>query len=191
MKIPLFVIAVLTVVVQAAEVKPATPEKDSWEKYQLLTSRNIFDRSRRGPRKIVKKVAESRPAVKEVVKPPVNTDTFFVLTGVVKEGDLFIAFMEDTQGKKIFKAKTGDDVGKGRIASIELGCINYLIGETTKKIIIGNNLAGGAETERPEVSGKTADTSEASGSTGSNTRKSMNPADILERMRKRRKQELK
>ncbi|MFH1731062.1 MAG: hypothetical protein ABIF82_05340 [Planctomycetota bacterium] len=160
----------------------------SWDDYRILLTRNMFARNR-----------SVRPAERPAVAKPAPRSRgahTFVLIGVTVRGDVRIAFFEDSQTGETVQTTIGRTVGAGTIVSIALDTVEYSSGGATRKISVGENLAGVAVTLSPP----TASTSPAAttapgavaGSAGAadkGTDKSAN--DILERMRKRRLDEMK
>jgi len=178
--------------------------------YSILVQRNIFDRNRRAP--VVRKPQPPRPKPAYTPPKPVDTDQYFVLRGIALEGSQFTAFFEDTRAGKILQVRPGDVVGKGRIPAINIDSAQYQRGEKLNVVLVGHTLAGsrapsaGFETPAPSPSAKTASTAipaAPSPKTSTTTQPTAAPAgtptsapasgglqDILERMRRRREQEL-
>jgi hypothetical protein len=181
-----FGFAVLVSIATAAPEQASQPEagKDSgpgWGSFRLLVERNIFLRDRasarpRGP------VARARPPV---VRDP---DDDLVLTGIVGQGEATVAFVENTRTNDIQRLWVGDTVGAGRISGITLDDIEYVRSGASAKILIGQSLGdargapGATATTRPaEAVGERPDRA---------AKPSEDTSTILERMRRRREQEL-
>ena len=122
----------------ASSVAPAAGGAASWEKYRLLTERNIFVRDRRRPS--TGRYAPRGPA------EPINTDRYLVLTGTVNYGDEFIAFFEDTRAGKTVRARVGKTIGNGTLKAISLRGVEYERSGTVTKIAIGCTLTGSLAT---------------------------------------------
>lgn len=183
----------------SAETAPA----DSWDQYRLLVQRNIFRRDRRRP-------LPRGPSPGPTMRAVRDSDRDIVLTGVGRRDGVFVAFLENTATGVTTRVPAGQAVGKGKIQAITLDGVDYERGGSLNRIEIGHALQGGRfvretiatgpgattrpggpplSTTRPATaaSGPAAQTSSAA-SGGEAT--SSDIADILERMRQRREQEL-
>lgn len=157
---------------------PASPAATapSFDDYQLILDRNMFSRerssgrSRSGP-SFTRTGPMSRPA-------PAKYDFALVLTGVVEQDGLDVAFIEDTRTGETFRVTAGTAIAGGVLKSVSMEGVEFGEGENVKKFAVGESITGvSGGTSRPSVS--------ASGPGDSSVN------DILERMRLRRLQETK
>ncbi len=188
-----------------APAPAADADKSAGTDFSILLERNIFDRNRRPP--VVRTTQPARPRPTYVPPKPVDADQYFVLRGIALEGSQFTAFFEDTRAGKILQVKPGDAVGKGRIPAVNIDSAQYQRGEKLAIIHVGHTLTGsrapaaGFETPAPSPVASTSRTapSTSSATTQPTTAPAGEPTsapasgglqDILERMRRRREQEL-
>lgn len=188
----------------------ARADKSIGADYSILVQRNIFDRNRRPP--VIRKPQPPRPKPTYTPPKPVDTDQHFVLRGIALEGSQFTAFFEDTRAGRILQVRPGDVVGKGRIPAVNIDSAQYQRGDKLTVIPVGHTLTGsrapgaGFETPAPTPAastGSTAKPTAPSQGSSATTQPTTAPAetptsapasgglqDILERMRRRREQEL-
>ena len=157
----------------------STPKRDS---FRVLVERNIFLRDRESARP----KRDSRIPQRVVVR---DGDEDLVLTGLVRQGQVAVAFVENVRNGRVQRLWAGDPVGSGRISAITLDDIEYVRNGATKKIEIGRSLGRSAATSpttaATQPAGSKSETSSITDETsGGDT------AAILERMRRRRQQEL-
>lgn len=190
-----------------APAPAADADKSVLTDFSILLERNIFDRNRRPP--VVRTPQPPRPRPVYVPPKPVDTDLYFVLRGIALEGSQFTAFFEDTRSGKILQVKPGDAVGKGRIPGVNIDSAQYQRGEKLAIIHVGHTLTGsrapaaGFETPAPSPVASTSRTAPSASTSSATTQPTTAPAgeptsapasgglqDILERMRRRREQEL-
>ncbi len=159
----------------------------SWEKYKVLLERNIFlqDRSR---------WTSSAPRSTVAAAPVYRPERYIILTGIAREGEEYIAFLEDTRSGVTSRVRADGPAAEGRIVRIELDHIEYQNDGQTVKIELGNSLGGalprGADAPESSVmTGSEGDTSVGttlpSAGAGTDDHRA-----ILERLRQRRKKEL-
>ncbi len=158
----------------------ASVEHKPWEDYEVLVRRNMFSRQR-SPRSVEGPV---RPEVVTVEAP--SPERYVLLRGVVRSGDEFIAFLEDMRTGEVIRARAGDEVVRGRVAEVTLDGVRYVREDTETEVPIGENL------EKSNVSPAAQAAGEA---TGSGEQAIVAPetgpaADLLERLRQRRQEEL-
>lgn len=193
-------IAVTALAGPSVKSDPARQE-GSWDRYRILTERNVFRRDRR-----VYREPTTRPSQSYTY----DSDSTVVLTGIARSDGQFVAFFEDTRTGAVSRVGLGEDVGKGRAVAISLDHVKYDHGGKVSRVPIGLSLAG---TERPVLVRGSSPTP-ALASTQPVGEPSSRPAgpvgpititvpartpgqptgadvdDILERMRLRREQEL-
>lgn len=129
----------------AAEEPPlkVDPRTGFRQDFGTLTERNMFvrDRSRPTTRRV-------DPPPRVVERPP---EQFYILTGVVQEGDVLRAYFEDTSRGSMLKLTVGDSIARGRISRISLEGIEYQSAAGDTSVEVGRNLQGSAIT-RPASS---------------------------------------
>ena len=154
-------------------------ETDSWDRYRVLSERNIFVRDRGGLR-------ESMPVPEQTARAidDDDSDRYLLLTATVQRGRECIAFVEDTRSGETIKVRPGDPIGKGKFVKITLDYIEYeREGNNTTRIEIGSSLVG--LTAGSPTPGASADSSRPANAADSGT------AAMVEQMRRRREQEAK
>lgn len=189
----------------AASVRTPAPagKAPSWDDYRLLVDRNIFRRDRRAARAYTPRSPASMPVA-------YDSDASIVLTGIARHDGQFVAFLEDAGAGTLRRAGVGQAAGKGRIVAITLDQIEYDRDGTVRRIGLRQSLAGtaapvavaraatllrppsaapraGAPATAPaetEPATQPARVDTPSAETDSNT------SDILERMLRRRQEEL-
>ena len=117
--------------------RPATgPSVPSYrERYSVLGEGNIFIRDRWRP--------TSRPSGREYRPPAPPAERSYLLTGIVREEEIFRAYIEDTAGGRVLRLAVGDAVAKGRIAGIDNNGITYEASGQLTWVEIGRDLSGG------------------------------------------------
>lgn len=171
----------------AAWCEPRQDAPPSWEKYKVLAERNIFLRDR-SPR------AHSTRAAAAPVYPVYPDEHYTVLTGIVRQAEVYVAFLEDTRTGVTSRARADGPVAQGRIVRITLNYVEYEKNGRTVKVDVGESLEGASPAQRsapaPSVTiGATSDSSAGTpppGGTGAEDERA-----ILERLRQRRQKELK
>ena len=183
---------------------PAIAPADSWDRYRVLAERNVFTRNRSHHAETASTAAEAPSAA---AAPEASADEqSMTLTGVVRQRDEWVAFVEDGRTSTTTRVRPGESLGAGTVASIAFGGIEYYRGADRKAIAVGQNLAGLWPTPPPAppaatpAAGPTATGATATATASAGTSTQVKPAsgttaagsaDVLERMRQRRAQELK
>ena len=165
----------LAALAAAAFAQGTKPSNPSWETYQILVTNNMFLRDRS---------AAIRPSPEMQTPPSPQKST--VLTGIVRQGQEYIAFLEDTQTHATAKVRAGEPVCQGRLTSIAMHYVDYEKDGATTRIEIGKNLEGAAADLLPLAASQatpSATVGAPSGAPGS-------AADILERLRQKRLKEI-
>jgi len=156
---------------EATEAESLAPERP-WDQYKILVERNAFSQTR------------GRKAAPTIVSaaPTPRPERYTVITGVVQQGDIFVALLEEVQGP-LMKVAPGDAVAGGKVTEITLDGIVFEKDGKTTQVSIGSSLSLG-----PAPPGTVGVAPSTGGATGSS------PKDlaisILERLRQRREQEL-
>jgi len=161
-------------VVHAGEA-PA-PDGDGWRRFEVLVERNIFSRER-GRRETVTR-SVPRP---EAAPPPERS---VVLMGIMRQGDGWIAFLEDARTGQVHKVGVGDAILEGRVAAIGMDSIQYAKGDRALTVPMGGSL------EDRSAQGTVTDVGAPSAGGEGAPALSGEPADLLERLRQRRQREL-
>lgn len=167
--------------------------------YDILNRKNIFSKNRLAPQR------EGRP---DNGRRSRRTYTP-VLIGVMREDDGFIAFIVDPESRDISGVRQGD-VLPSNAGTLKEVTLDYIItdpgnGKPPTRVLIGQNILGGAP-EYPDASADSSDNDGPTASTpapagpgrpGPQTAGPAGPApsgastdDIVERLRKRRQQQL-
>jgi hypothetical protein len=163
--------------------------------YRVLLSRSIFIRGRQqvvdpgsisdGGRRIY--VSDLNPSTTQSTQPsnvpswsPENT---LVFNGASDANGQLIAFIENISLNSIARFRVGDPIASGKVAGITLDQLDYAVGGRVTHVMLGQNLSG-VDTQVLTTQPVTATTGPAGlGSSGG-------ADDVLERLRRRRMQEL-
>ena len=169
-----------------AQDTTAAEPQDAWAKYQVILQRNIFSRQR-GP--VRQRQLGERPTT--VVIP--NPEAYFLLKGIVLEGDKFIAFLEDNRGSGVLRLREGDSVARGVVKNFTLDSIEYQLEGRAISVPLGRDLEGG---QGAVTINRLLELSATSTATGSQKGASAEPApsgdeaEILKKLMEQRKQQL-
>jgi len=118
--------------VRAAAPPVAQPAR--LEDYRVLSERNMFLRNRARP-------PSSHHA--PTAAPAADTgDGHIVLTGIIQQGEDYVAFFEDTRTGKTTLAQVGALLGRGQLVTITMDAVHYACAGNTLKIAIGSTLSG-------------------------------------------------
>jgi hypothetical protein len=185
--------AALAAPAAAAPAAAKTPAQESFDKYQVLLSNNIF----------VKDRARWRPRGPGAAGPPLTPEEATALRGVVRQGEgakaAYFVFLEDVRTQETTKMRVGDPVCAGKLVNPTLDSVDYLKNGVAKRIEVGQNLTGkeavapappqpaaedngNAPTLQPVVRG--------TGASPASTAPALSPEKILEQMRQKRLKEL-
>ncbi len=169
----------------AQNTTPVEPQ-DAWAKYQVILQRNIFSRQR-GP--VRQTQLGERPST--VVTP--NPESYFLLKGIVQEGDKFIAFLEDNRSNGVLRLREGDSVARGVVRNFSLDSIEYQLDGRTISVPLGRDLEGGQGAITINRLLELSATSAAAGGpkgTSTEPAPSGDEAEILKKLMEQRKQQL-
>lgn len=162
----------------------AEPDKPTWPRYEVVIENNIFMKSR-----VVRRPdsgADNGPQE----RPVYHVERDLLLTGISRRGDRYTAFIEDLRSNTTTRVAVGERAGEGTVTSIELDHLVFSQGEVTRRIEVGQTLAGDGKS----ASGSSAPgTSTPAGDPPTGTT-GLDPDDekaILERLRQQRMKELK
>jgi hypothetical protein len=190
----------LLIWVMTAAVTEGAEGDRSWERYQLLIKRNIFLKSRSPLRRSESSAQERRTRVSRVDEPR------FLLSGVACDNGDCVAFVENLRTNSVSKLQKGQTIAGATLTAISLDGLEYERGSRNSELSIGAVLRSqrslSAPTTRREdspqhnlvrsegVTGSPAPKSVSNQKQETKTDSSDDAASILERMRRRRTQEL-
>ena len=163
---------------------PVSGNKAAWDDYRLIVERNIFSRDRVAPSR-GDRSAYGRSA-------SAAGESGLTLTGVAVQGELRVAFIEDSRTGEMVRATVGQAIGSGVIAAVRLDGVDYRRDGTTQTINIGESLSGSSATTEPSLSASSQPAgAEAAGAEATPAKAPSSANSVEERMRLRRLQELK
>jgi hypothetical protein len=109
--------------------------------YSIITERNMFSQNRTPAR-----VRDETP--RPVVRPrEPNPESYYILRGVVRENDTFIAFLQDNREGGVLQLREGDKVARGTIKALTLDWLKYELEDNATDVAIGHNLEGEIDLE--------------------------------------------
>ncbi len=162
--------------------RPRSERGEQWAKYNLILDRNIFSRTREGPRR-----EESRD-VRPTVVP--NPESYFLLKGVVQENNQFIAFVEDKRTGTVLRLREGDTVARGLVKSLTLDGLQYQFEDKAILVSLGSDLEGGSGAITAGDLASFSSTAAPAASAAGSSAPSADEAEILKRLMEQRKQQL-
>ena len=184
----------------AAESSDSSP-LDLMQRYPNILRNNIFSRYRQPY--VEPRVEETR------VKPAApSPETYYILKGIVLEGDTFIAFVEYNNQGTPQRYTEGSDIAEGTIQSLTLDGLVYMTtgkdanSPATTPVTIGQNLLGqfvdssasqydyGYDDTYSIGTGSTASQSSTSDTQAENSATDNSTEDILKQLMERRRREL-
>ena len=129
--------AALAAGVPAAAPAPLKmPPRESFDRYQVLLTNNIFVRDR----------AYYSPKGNGPVGPPLTPEEATALRGIVRQGEgadaAYFVFLEDVRTQETTKMPIGELVCAGKLVNPTLDSVEYLKNGVAKRIEIGQNLTG-------------------------------------------------
>jgi hypothetical protein len=117
-----------------AEVK--APRQESFDRYQVLLSNNIFVRDH----------ARWAPKGPVSAGPALTPEEATALRGIVRQGEdeeaEYFVFLEDLRTQQTTEMRVGDPVCSGKLVNPTLESVDYLKNGVAKRIEIGQNLTG-------------------------------------------------
>jgi hypothetical protein len=159
---------------------PGGTRAASFSDYQLILDRNMFSRDRSSGRGRYTP-SFSRPSSPS---PGPRYDYALVLTGVIQQDGLQIAFIEDTRSGETYRVAAGTAIAGGVVKSVSMEGIEFSQDDSVRKCAVGDSITGVAG-----AASRTADSGVATGATSAPSDSATN--SVLERMRLRRLQETK
>ena len=157
--------------------------------YSLILDRNVFTRNRGRKEPDI-------PRVERNVPPPPPIQKSYVLIGISRWGEEYIAFVENNRYGDTQMYRIGNPVAEMKIKRITLDSIELEKGTKTITIQIGSDLTGGAQTspltiqeliDRAEGAGPSISASERIETSTTGT---ADTDDVLKKLMERRKKEL-
>lgn len=112
-----------------------------------------------------------------------------VFDGVTQADQHIVAFVEDRNAFKVSMVKVGDLIARGRITAIDLDTMDYYANGNVVHVLIGENLLG-TPVSMADASTGTPTTGPTTAPSGDSGAPAAGGNDILERLRRRRAQEL-
>lgn len=159
------------------------------DQYHLILDRNIFTRNRG-------KKPEA-PKVKVEAPPPPPVQKSYVLNGISRWGEEYIAFVEDMRYGGTQMYRIGSTVANMKIKNITLDSVELEKDAKTNTIQIGSNLIGEQQAsgltmqELIDISdGSSIPSTISTESTEPTETESMDTDDVLKKLLERRKKEL-
>jgi hypothetical protein len=179
------------VVAIAYAAETSTDKEDEFRsQYSVIVERNIFSRNRG-----TKTTDPGASATQARIQPPTpQLESYFVLKGIAKADDSFVAFLEDVRGGEVIRVKAQDAIARGRIVKLTLDSAAYQNDANAVDVKVGQTLEGkpgGAALtfenllEWSEMGSTAAGTQDANG-----TQKLSDDAELLRKLMERRRQEL-
>jgi len=165
---------------------PQAGRNTPWDAYSLLLTRNIFSRNR-----TVYTPRAWRPTSRPVDTRPAPA---MVLTGTAVQERGRIAFFEDPMTGETLWAVPGQAVGGGTLVAVSESSVEYRSWGARRTLLLGDSITGAPGTLAPAAGAGAMPfvATRPAGTTGPSPARSA-PAggtDILERMRRRRMQEM-
>lgn len=176
---------VLTLALGTAAVRCQEGGDDtrSWERYKVIVERNIFLPERSRP---VQRL--QAPVIERRVEPEV------FLVGIARQGDEYIAVVEDRRARTTSRYKVGEETPQGRIAAITIDHVVFEKNEGATEVNVGARLASvspaGVQAEQTVEEAGSGSSAEAADQARPSDASGGDAGSILERMRQRRQREL-
>ena len=170
-----------------AEQEPS--QQNTWDGYKVIVEKNIFSRNRwQQAERTARQGGATAPAR---ARAP---ESFFVLRGITRDEDGFIAFIEDTRTYNMARTRVGDSVTEGTVKDMTLDHMAFELNGETRQIEIGMDLEGIAPQATNIGPAAFVPSSGISPQEGTDSGK-LAPSkeeteDILKRLRERRQREL-
>jgi len=161
-----------------------------WSRYRIVVERNIFSRHR-GNRTIEPGVS----AAQARIQPPTpQLESYFVLKGVAKADESFVAFFEDVREGELIRVKAQDPIARGRVVMLTLDSAVYRNDANTVDVKVGQTLegelAGAALTFENLLEWSEVDSAAAGGRDANVTEELSDDAELLRKLMEKRRQEL-
>jgi hypothetical protein len=186
----IYVIATLLCLLAAPAFSEQEPSpQNTWDEYEVIVNKNIFSRNRWQQAR--RTAEQGRANAPDRARAP---ESFFVLRGITRDEDGFIAFIEDTRTYNMARTRVGDSVTEGTVKNMTLDHMAFELNGETRQIEIGMDLGGTAPQATsisPAAFVPSVDISPQVGTNFGKAAPSKEEAeDILKRLRERRQREL-
>ena len=170
-----------------AEQEPSL--QNTWDGYKVIVEKNIFSRNRwQQAERTARQGGATAPAR---ARAP---ESFFVLRGITRDENGFIAFVEDTRTYDMARARVGDSLTEGTVKDMTLDHMTFELNGETRQIEIGMDLGGTAPQATsigPAAFVPSVDISPQGETNSEKAAQAKEEAeDILKRLRERRQREL-
>jgi len=120
----------------AAEM-PEQKTEDFSSRYGVIVERNIFSRFR-GQR-----IAAQERQDQDATRPsPPAPESYFVLKGLAREDESFVALFEDTRSGDVIRIKPEDAIAGGKVTKLTLDSAVYEQDSNTVSVKVGETLEG-------------------------------------------------
>jgi len=160
--------------------------------YDVLLHRSIFIRGRQGvydPGEVGNRQyvgtdtgPTTSPTTTQATVVAWSPENVMVFNGASNANGQLVAFIENTSLNSIARFQVGDSVATGKIIGITLDQLDYSVGGRVTHVMLGQNLSG-VDTQVLTTQPVTSGAGPSSGPSGG-------ADDVLERLRRRRLQEL-
>jgi hypothetical protein len=158
-----------------------TDRGEQWAKYSIILDRNMFSRTRQGPRPI-----DDAPRPTRMPDP----ESYFLLRGVVQQDNQFIAFVEDKRTGTVLRLREGDTVARGMVKSLNLDGLQYQFQDKTISVTMGSDLEGGSGALTASDLASFSSLAAPAASSAGSAAPSADEAEILKRLMEQRQQQL-
>jgi hypothetical protein len=158
--------------------------------YGVIVERNIFSRYR-GRRTAVRQ--QDNGAARQPSPPA--PESYFVLKGLAREDDSFVALFEDTRSGDIIRIKPEDAIAGGKVTKLTLDSAVYQQDSNTVSVKVGETLEGKLGATAPTVENlmewsRTEPSSPNEPPAEGAETPSVDEAEILRKLMERRRQQL-
>ena len=136
-----------------SQTETTSPSAGFEQSYQGILRNNIFSRYRKP---YVEPQLREQPVK---APPPPPEETYYVLTGITREGDKPVAFIEYNQQGHADRYYVGSKVARGHIQAMSLDGLDYVSTgsdpnqEVVTHVVVGQNLLGSISSTSSSGSG--------------------------------------
>ena len=166
-------------------------EKVKFDRYNLVVDQNMFSKTRYEKKLVTKprKKVERKPKPVKKQKNP-----YLVIRGIVQENDAGYVFIQDLQKQSFLRVKQSESIAGCTLEKLTLKEATFTFEGESQTVRIGETLALGDAFTEAAVQGRIVNyTSKASTSKSSSASKKplSGKSSLLERLRRRRQQQVK
>jgi hypothetical protein len=163
--------------------------QSTWEEYTVIVEKNIFSRNRWQQTERATTQARTSPARAR------TPESFFVLRGIARDDEGFIAFIEDTRAYKMSRIRVGEPVTEGKVKDMSLDHVDFELNGEARRIEIGMDLGGSAPQATTYTGSPSFDlpggiSPQGKDDSGKPASSKEETDDILKRLKERRQREL-